>query len=113
MCKAINAMDFVRYAGQQVAEAGTILARHQAMAHGVCRCGRALPCPIEEFHTRRRDYFRTRLAILRHPTTLAWHDPCPSPDSRRAASARQLEDVSRQLTDYLQQHSGYPQWRQP
>jgi hypothetical protein len=112
MCGALNAAQFLEYAEQQAMAAEAILARHTAMAYGQCRCGRTTPCPVAALHARRRDYFRTRLAIMRHAMMQPGLVGCPPGDSRRATNTVSLEATSRQLAHFFRYHGTYPLWRQ-
>lgn len=113
MSKALDAAGFAEYAEQQVAAAETILAWHGATAYGLCRCGQAEPCPVAESHSHRRDYFRTRLAIIQQVVVLPMNQPCPPGGSWQATTAAYLQATSRRLADYFQHHAGYSIWRQP
>jgi hypothetical protein len=112
MCGALNAAQFLQYAQQQAIAAEAILARHTAMAYGQCRCGRTTPCPVAALHARRRDYFRTRLAIMRHAMTQPGPDGFPPGDFWHAATAANLDATSRQFAHFFRYHGTYPLWRQ-
>jgi hypothetical protein len=112
MCGALNAAGFVEYAEQQIAAAETMLTRHGEAAYGQCRCGRTTPCPVTALHTRRRDYFRARLAIMRQAMTPPGPNGYPPGDSWRVTTAFSPETTSRQLAHFFRYDGTYPLWRQ-
>jgi hypothetical protein len=65
---ALNAEEFAGFARARLADLDAILVGHHA-THGVCSCGRPVPCPQADSLTRQRQHLCTRMALAE--TTVA------------------------------------------
>jgi hypothetical protein len=73
--RKLNKDDFAAYADTQVEMANQILAIHHAGIHGLCSCGKQLPCTVAAHATTIRDQYQARLALLDATKVLPVLDP--------------------------------------